>query len=132
MGGAREAYNNFSENIVGSAQDALGAGTGSDAFLGYQNIMTAGGLSLLGYKSGAQQEKEKRDFAKMSFDEQQAYGRAAEGARRAKIRTQLEESVRLRQRSPGRAATLLTSNLSPSGANNNTLLTSAAQSMGTR
>lgn len=50
---------------------------------------------------------------------------AAEQAdKRKRIQTQLEEMIRLRQQAPGRSQTLLTSQLTPSSTNNQTLLTS--------
>jgi len=48
-----------------------------------------------------------------------------EQARRERIKSQLNEEIRLRSKAPGKAQTLLTSNLVPNEMNTKTLLTSA-------
>lgn len=50
---------------------------------------------------------------------------AANEDRLTKIKDRLSEEIRLRQKTPGRSQTLLTSSLTPSGTNTNTLLTAA-------
>ena len=103
----------------GNIQDSL-----RNIVAGQTNLMSLGATEKLGVMGDTGKEV-------MSFEQQKAERQAkleaeqaVEADRRQKIMTRLEEEIKLRQRQPGKSATLLTSTLTPNGQNTNTLLTS--------
>lgn len=95
--------NNFGKKVVDTVNDLAGGQSGIDT-----NI----------------EKKVKKSVNEGALPTADAIQLAATQAdKRKRIQVQLEEMIRLRQQAPGRSQTLLTSQLTPSPTNNQTLLT---------
>ena len=105
----------------------LVAGTGNLAL----TKQTLGLAPALGIKLKGQTAADSAfDVAqKQAIEDATMTGNTKEAARLQSIQNVLSAAVQLRAKQPGRAQTLLTGNIVPSGTNTNTLLTSAASSV---
>jgi hypothetical protein len=109
----------FDSLLHGNIGDAVKTQFGAAAVLGSAGLLTSDGPSAtrateVAAKDAAANNKSLTD-------------QAAEANRLQQIQTRLQEEIALRQKSPGRNQTLLTSNLVPSATNPQTLLTSASK-----
>ncbi len=99
------------------------------AVQGNMGLATAGTSNLLFSGPAAAKKKGEitADLAAQTLATNTAdQAAAAEADRMNKVKTRLAEEIRLRQKTPGRQQTLLTSQVTPSATNTNSLLTTAA------
>ncbi len=147
MGGAKKAIDQVKKSVesgvadVGKGLEQIAQGNVEQGLLnttvgqfnatGGGSLLAAGGKGIKGQTMEENAAKANADYeeATAASDARDA-ATAKETDRTTKIKNRLNEEIKLRQRQPGRAQTLLTTGMTPSASQTNTLLTSASRSMG--
>lgn len=136
MGGPKGPVKTIKEGLSNSADDILTSanqvGSGQ-----VEQGLTNYGAGILGLMSTGFSQKylpgetattnAAKDAAAAAATDTTLVKASADQAKLDKINNRLKEEVRLRQKSPGKAQTLLTSTLTPNSTNTGTILTGAGR-----
>lgn len=134
MGSARQKLEDTAENVgrdLGTGIESIGQGNIGqgidDIGAAHINAFTIGQAEKMGIKGRSALTREANAAAEGAAADARSMSDMKGADRLTRIANRLNEAVRLRQKQPGKAQTLLTSQTPPSAENPNTLLTTAAR-----
>ncbi len=121
MGNPKKVTQTWTQGLQDSARD-LTSGDIERAAYGSINLATYGTARMAGMKSQTELERDAKTAADAEAADEANLTALTKQAKLDKIRNRLDAEVKLRQKSPGRQQTLLTSLLEPSKTNPQTAL----------